>query len=365
MKYAFIYLTAFSSIGGIQKFNKLFLKVLCDISDKNKNIDFSALSLHDEKPDKLFIEDKCFKGCKKNRLKFFFESLKIIFYSDVVILGHINLYLVAVYCLLIRKKFIIVTHGIEVWKNKNPFKNIILKRAHKILSVSNFTKDKLVHIHNVKPEKIAIVFNSIDPSFIKSVEEKKFNLNIEKKDDFLTILTVCRMSSEEKYKGYDKVIEAIAIVKKKLKNIKYIIVGSSDNMESIRLKELIKRKGLEDNVKFSGEVLDSELIDYYLSSDIFAMPSKGEGFGIVFLEALLCGLPVIAGNQDGSSDPLMNGELGSMVDPDNIEEIAGSIINFATEKKYSSEEYKKHLNNKVIKNFGYETFKENIANILS
>lgn len=361
MKYAFIYLTAFSSIGGIQKFNRLFLKALVDLSSKNKSMEFLALSLYDERPDNRYIEDKYFSGCKKRRLYFFLKALRTIFNSDVVIFGHINLYLIALCCFLIRRKFIIIAHGIEVWENKNLFKNLVLARACKILSVSNFTKDKLVLIHNVKPDKIAVVFNCLDPYFVNSVKEKKFCSYKDKNDGFIKILSVCRLSSEEKYKGYDKVIKALSLVKKKLNNIKYVIVGASDKNEIKRLSELIKKNKLEDNVEFKGEVLDNELIDYYLSSDLFAMPSKGEGFGIVFLEALFCGLPVIAGNQDGSSDPLMNGELGILVDPDDIEKIADFIINLLTEKKYGSDDYKKLLNKKVIENFGFEAFKENLV----
>jgi len=79
-------------------------------------------------------------------------------------------------------------------------------------------------------------------------------------------------------------------------------------------------------VTLAGTVSDAELPDYYNLCDVFAMPSKGEGFGIVYLEALSCGKPVLAGNMDGSCDPLQHGQLGVLVNPDNTAEIAEALI---------------------------------------
>ena len=59
---------------------------------------------------------------------------------------------------------------------------------------------------------------------------------------------------------------------------------------------------------------------------MFSMPSQGEGFGIVYLEALTCGKPVLAGNQDGAVDPLLHGKLGCLVDPTDVNAIAHSLI---------------------------------------
>ena len=71
--------------------------------------------------------------------------------------------------------------------------------------------------------------------------------------------------------------------------------------------------------------MDEEIVDYYNLCDIFVIPSKGEGFGIVYLEALACGKPVIGGNQDGAIDALCNGELGLLIDPDSVDEIASNL----------------------------------------
>ena len=70
-----------------------------------------------------------------------------------------------------------------------------------------------------------------------------------------------------------------------------------------------------ERVRWAERVVDAEVPDYLALADVFAMPSTGEGFGIVFLEAAACGVPVIGGNRDGSRDALADGRIGRLVDP--------------------------------------------------
>ena len=78
-------------------------------------------------------------------------------------------------------------------------------------------------------------------------------------------------------------------------------------------------------VIFAGKVPHEELPDYFRTADVFVMPSVKEGFGIVFLEAAACGLPVIGGNRDGSVDALADGVIGTLVDPEDPAMIAKAI----------------------------------------
>ena len=96
-------------------------------------------------------------------------------------------------------------------------------------------------------------------------------------------------------------------------NAIYLIAGAGDDKQ--RLEHLAAERGLAGRVVFTGHVPADELPSYYALADVFAMPSTGEGFGIVFLEAAACGLPVIAGNADGSVDALGEGQIGCLVDP--------------------------------------------------
>jgi glycosyltransferase involved in cell wall biosynthesis len=93
------------------------------------------------------------------------------------------------------------------------------------------------------------------------------------------------------------------------------------------------------------------------------MPSKQEGFGIVFLEALACGKPVIAGNRDGSKEALLDGKLGVLVDPDNINEIAEAIINILLKNAPTQFLNADYLRDMVINNFGFEKFSKKVKEL--
>jgi glycosyltransferase involved in cell wall biosynthesis len=78
-------------------------------------------------------------------------------------------------------------------------------------------------------------------------------------------------------------------------------------------------------VIFAGRILESEKVAHYRLADAYVMPSRGEGFGIVYLEALACGIPVVGSKVDGSREALRDGKLGLLVDPGNPDEIKTAI----------------------------------------
>ncbi len=109
-----------------------------------------------------------------------------------------------------------------------------------------------------------------------------------------------------------------------------------------------------------GYIEDEELEDHFDISDMYVMPSRKEGFGIVFIEAMYYGLPVIAGNIDGSPDALLQGELGQLVNPENVKEIANAIANVIENKtSYTPDR------NLLAEYFSYEVYKEKLENMTS
>jgi len=91
MKILFLYLRGFSQIGGIEKFNRAFMKALNDASIDNSNLKYAVLSLYDDKPDLKYVDRKYFNGCNRNKICFLFNTLIRLFTSDKIVLGHINL----------------------------------------------------------------------------------------------------------------------------------------------------------------------------------------------------------------------------------------------------------------------------------
>jgi glycosyltransferase involved in cell wall biosynthesis len=142
------------------------------------------------------------------------------------------------------------------------------------------------------------------------------------------LLTLSRISALERYKGHDQVIDALQELVLIVPNLVYVIAGSGDDLT--RLKEKVKLLKLDCYVRFIGYVSDSDKSDIYRLADVFVMPSKGEGFGFVFLEALACGIPVVGSYTDGSKEALRNGEL---VWPDNPNSLKNGVLIALKKKK--------------------------------
>jgi glycosyltransferase involved in cell wall biosynthesis len=106
--------------------------------------------------------------------------------------------------------------------------------------------------------------------------------------------------------------------------IVYVIAGSGGDVP--RLQQKAHDLGISASVRFTGFVSEEEKPDLYNLADVYLMPSRGEGFGFVFLEAMACGLPVIASTLDGGREALRGGQLGQLVDPTSPAEIRTTII---------------------------------------
>jgi glycosyltransferase involved in cell wall biosynthesis len=172
------------------------------------------------------------------------------------------------------------------------------------------------------------------------------------------ILTICRLAKSEKYKGYDRVIQALPKILEQVPDTIYTLIGDGDDMEDI--KKIIEELNLKEKVYLLGAIKNDFIPEILNVADLFVMPSKGEGFGIVFIESLACGVPVIAGNKDASKEALINGELGIMVDPDNVNEIAEAIIKVLKGEAPKHLYDKNYLRQKVIENFSFEVFKNRV-----
>jgi glycosyltransferase involved in cell wall biosynthesis len=284
---------------------------------------------------------------------------------NLIITSHLN-FSVAAYLLkrLMGIPYWVVAHGIEVWNLQNPTLQSALHHADRILAVSHHTRDRLLKEQNLDPDKVVVLPNTFDADDFQIAPKpdnllKRYGLKPEQP----IILTVARLSQLEQYKGYDKILAALPQIRQAIPNIHYVLVGKGD--DKLRIEQLISKYQLQDCVTLTGYVSDEELSSYYHLCDIFAMPSKAEGFGIVYLEALACGKPTLGGNQDGAQDALCQGELGALVDPDDIEAIAQTIIQILQGTYSNPLIYQPEvLREKVIKQFGFEQFQETLGNYL-
>ncbi|MCF7824324.1 MAG: glycosyltransferase family 4 protein [Candidatus Marinimicrobia bacterium] len=130
-------------------------------------------------------------------------------------------------------------------------------------------------------------------------------------------------------KGLPNVLRAMAMMKARNPKLILRVLGKNQNIEKMR--ELASRLGLKEQVRFDGWVHPSEMTNYYQKSSIFIMPSLMEGYGLVFLEAMSNGVPVIGGNVGGSRELIQDGKNGLLVDPLDVNDIAGSIETLLTD----------------------------------
>ena len=331
-KIVLLTLQTFSTTGGIQKMTRTLAHSLNTLSDRN-GWEFELWSLYDADQDLMpqYLPANKFHGFQKNNIRFI---LGVIFSKkkpDIVILSHINLAIIGLILRIMkpRCKIWLVAHGIEVWRPLTLVKRLCLKSCDKIISVSNFTKQQMITRHGSNPEKCVVLNNAIDPfmrlpSTFKKPDRllKKHRINQENQ----TIFTLTRLASTEQYKGHDQVIKVISRLKYRFPGIRYILAGQYDHREEIRIQKLISECNVDEEVILTSFLAENELADYFLLADMFVLPSKKEGFGIVFVEAMACGLPVICGNVDGSVDAIRDGQLGRAVNPDDLEELEEAIV---------------------------------------
>jgi phosphatidylinositol alpha-1,6-mannosyltransferase len=240
---------------------------------------------------------------------------------DSVFCGHLNpAPLGAMIAAALRAPLWLQAHGIEAWSPRGALHRRALARAKMVTAVSRHTRRKLLSWSDLPPHRVRVLPNTFTqrpaPRGASDIARDLAGKRV--------ILTVGRLAAGERYKGHDRIIAALPAVLAQVPDVVYLIVGSGD--DRLRLQELARKTAMADRVLFAGEAPDADLPDYFAAADVFAMPSSGEGFGIVFLEAAAAGLPVIGGNRDGSLDALADGRIGRAIDPDAQGQLVGALV---------------------------------------
>jgi len=316
----FLTLRTFSATGGIEKVCKVVGKTLYEQSIVSAT-HTKVFSMYDKQTDvdeNIYFPSEMFRGFGQNKFLFILSSVIKGRKADVVILSHINLLLAGWLIKLISPstKLFLFAHGIEIWGRLRSYQKWMLKSCDLIIPVSQFTADKITDQQDFLKHKVGILNNCLDPFLQQGKEyinDNTLRVKYNFASDDIVLMTLTRLSSKERYKGYDRVIQAIAVLKEKYPTIKYLLAGSYDNHEKQYLDKLITDCGVSDKVLFTGFIPEEELVSHFVMADLYVMPSVKEGFGIVFIEAMFYGLPVIAGNLDGSVDALANGRLGLLI----------------------------------------------------
>lgn len=317
--------------GGIQTYSGLLLRGLRRVWPQAK---ICAFALHDQ-PRPKFMPDALPFGVDElhttgqtppQRRTVAFSTLTarmaLTQRPDLIITTHVNFTPVALGLKqLAGIPYWGVAHGFEAWHVDKPMVRWGMAQADRILAVSGFTRDRIQR--DQKLTNLAVLPNTLEGSRFQVQPKppallRRYGLDPRQP----VVLTVNRLAAGESFHSYDQILAALPALRLGLPGLHYLIVGKGGDRP--RLERLITQLGLNDCVTLAGFVADEELPDHYALCDLFAMPSVLEGFGIVYLEALACGKPVLAG-LDGGQDALQQGKLGALVDAQDVPAITKTL----------------------------------------
>jgi phosphatidylinositol alpha-1,6-mannosyltransferase len=229
---------------------------------------------------------------------------------DLLICGH--LYMAAMVMRIAEiggVPFAVQLHGTEIWRPPTRHQRRALEKAAFVLCVSRHTRAQALRFADIESNRAVVIANTVGSHF-RPGDRAKARAELGLADD-IALLTVGRLDRRYGYKGHDRVIRGIPRLLRGKRPVTYLISGEGEDRP--RLAALARDAGVGEHVRFLGFTGRESLPELYRAADVFAMPSTGEGFGIVFLEAMASGTPALGLAVGGALDPLDFGEWGRAV----------------------------------------------------
>lgn len=360
-------LSTFNETGGIQQASKTLSMAFHEACIQS-DLRLRVISLKDRSlnVDERYIPKALFKGCESRRFYFSALSAWLGIQSTTLVLTHIHLLPIAllVKCFKPEARIIVLAHGVELWGNLRLLKLKFLTRYLEFWCVSRYTRKILNEKHHIPKRQLHILNNCLDPFF-------EIPKQFKKPDDLLcryrlkpaqpVLLSLGRMNRFERQKGYDLVLNIMPALVKDFPGLCYLIAGDISQAEALRIQNRIIKLKLNEHVQITGYLPKKQLTPHYLMADVFVLPSQKEGFGLVYIEAAACGRHVICGNKDGSPDAVLNGRIGTLIDPSSEEQLYQAIY-----RSLSAEQVNKpqQIQQICLTAFSYARYLQNVINLL-
>jgi glycosyltransferase involved in cell wall biosynthesis len=345
--------------GGIARITRLYLKALCEIASPAGRVDSVVLNDRPGPEPRLtrYSNDRLgeFVCCDYGKLSFIRQTLRLARRADTLICAHLHQLPIARLARVVnpRLKYHLVAHGIEVWRPYGMLERQALLGAHRILCVSEFTRRQMLRFcPALQAERLVVLPNTLDPHFAPELNNQVTNTPFA----LPRILTVGRLSGNDTYKGFDTLIEAMPLIRREYPTARLRIVGRGDDLP--RLTALADRLGVAGSVDFTGPIDDEALRAEYAACDLFALPSRKEGFGLVFLEAMTYGKPCI-GARAGGVPEVINDPVGQLVEYGNLADLAAAVSDLVRHPR-DSEVVRRHADS-----FAFPAFTRRLAAVLS
>lgn len=348
--------------GGIQRFNRNLVDA---VSAAGAEVDVVSLNDETEELNRMATHRGISRGASHSKIKFLkviFELLRARKYRRVVC-GHINMASAVVLVLIVSRfdmaNTVLVIHGIEVWGRVNGLRRWAASHLGRVLAVSSFTAESYTaQMGRLLKLPVVLFPNSVMAGW--PISRRKGSASVR---DSVILLSVARLDVTEREKGIADVLKALALIGAGL-GIKYVIVGEGNDRH--RLQNLAQSLGIHAEVEFMGALTDDRLLMEYSKADVFVLPSRKEGFGIVYLEAMSFGLPVIAVKGGGSVDVVEHETTGLLVEYGDVDGLCNAIRRLTCDRslrerlgcagqlqvagggKFSSSEFKKRCAEWII-----------------
>ena len=314
-------------IGGVQNYTKTFVDALRDVLG-NDRVRVVAV------PEEARVQGDGPPALRTSaKFRFLISAIApaILWRPDLVICAHIG---VAPVGRLIQRftgiPYWLVLYGVEIWGDLTPAKLAALRDARRLVTITRFTLDATIERHALREIPAVILPPTLPrerPSSPKTSDRASTS------SPRSMVLTVGRIAGSERYKGHDVMLEAWPSVLQRVPDAEYWIVGDGDDRE--RLESRARDLGIAASLRFAGSVSPEELAVCYDRCSVFAMPARtdldphaprGEGFGIVFLEAMAHGRPVVGPRVGAPAEFIRSGEHGLLVDPTDPRKVADALV---------------------------------------
>jgi phosphatidyl-myo-inositol dimannoside synthase len=348
---------AFGGYGGIALYNRDLLGALCELPGSRGVTAVPRVLRADPQvlPEGLDFRDRAAAGAAAY-LREWLRLLRAPAGYDLVICGHINLLPLAE---LVRRRYrsplVLFIYGIDAWSpTGRGLTDWLAKRVDAVVAISELTRERFARWAGIAEASQFVVPNAIRVEDYGLGDKPTYLAQRYGLQGNQVLLTLGRLSAAERYKGIDEVLDLLPSLAVEFPSLRYLVIGEGDDRP--RLEAKADALGVRQLVTFGGQIPEAEKADHYRLADAFVMAGRGEGFGFVFLEAMACGVPVVASIRDGSREAVRDGALGLLADPDDPESLRSAIRQALRQPRRIPQ---------GLDYFAYPRFRERVSGVLA